>query len=105
MITEIDQTKCTGCRICVEFCPMDVLRLDTAIEEIPPCQADCPARVDIRGYIYLLSQGDFDGAQQVGEPLLHGQFLLALVQFADLTVGKIHQDLIEVPYGFADRHV
>ena len=62
MITEIDSAKCTGCRLCVEFCPMDVLRLDTFREEIPLCQAGCPARVDIRGYIYLLSQGDFDGA-------------------------------------------
>lgn len=62
MIAEIDDAKCTGCRICVEFCPMDVLRLDTSREEIPPCQAGCPASVDIRGYIHLLNQGDLDGA-------------------------------------------
>ena len=62
MIAEIDATKCTGCRICVDFCPMDVLRLDTFEEEVPPCQVSCPARVDMRGYIYLLNQGDFEGA-------------------------------------------
>ncbi|MFC1901439.1 ferredoxin family protein [Chloroflexota bacterium] len=30
MITEIDNTKCTGCGICVDLCNMDVLRLDTS---------------------------------------------------------------------------
>jgi len=62
MITAIDGMKCNGCGICVDICDMDVLRLDTSQEEIPPCQAACPAGVDIRGYIYLLNQGDFDGA-------------------------------------------
>lgn len=65
MITEIDSTKCTGCRICVEFCPMDVLRLDMFREEPPPCQAYCPAYVNIRGYLYLLNQGDFNGAMKL----------------------------------------
>ncbi len=62
MIETIDGTKCNGCRICVEVCNMDVLRLDTSQEEVPPCQAACPAGVDIRGYMYLLGQGDIDGA-------------------------------------------
>ncbi len=62
MITEIDASKCTGCRICVDVCPMDVLRLDTLREEIPPCQLACPAHVNMRGYIYLLTQGDIEGA-------------------------------------------
>lgn len=62
MIADVDSTKCTGCRICVDYCPMDVLRLDTFREEIPSCQAGCPAGVDMRGYIYRLNQGDFAGA-------------------------------------------
>ncbi len=27
-ITLIDEVLCTGCRICVEDCPMDVIRMD-----------------------------------------------------------------------------
>ena len=30
MITEIDETKCNGCGICVERCPLDTLRMDTS---------------------------------------------------------------------------
>lgn len=62
MITKIDNTKCTGCGVCVEICPLDTLRLDTFQEEVAPCQGACPAGVDIRGYIYLLKQGRFDEA-------------------------------------------
>ena len=29
MIKHIDANKCTGCGICVEICPMDVLRMHT----------------------------------------------------------------------------
>lgn len=62
MITAIDNTKCTGCGICVEICPLDTLGLDTFQEEIPPCQGACPAGVDIRGYLYLLKRGKLDEA-------------------------------------------
>ena len=27
MIAEIDETKCTGCGVCVDRCPMDVIRI------------------------------------------------------------------------------
>jgi len=59
VITDINQEKCTGCGICVESCALDTLRLDTNREEVPPCQASCPAGVDIRGYMYLLKMGNF----------------------------------------------
>jgi len=29
MISEISETKCTGCGICVERCPLDTLRLNS----------------------------------------------------------------------------
>ena len=57
MITKIDNAKCTGCGICVDRCPLDTLRLNTAVSEVPPCQAACPAGIDIRGYMYLVKMG------------------------------------------------
>ena len=34
MIEKIDGKKCNGCGICVEICPMDVLRLENKIDII-----------------------------------------------------------------------
>lgn len=62
MITEVRENKCTGCGNCFVQCPLDVFRLNTRQEEIPPCQASCPAGVDIRGYNYLLKMGMVDEA-------------------------------------------
>jgi NADPH-dependent glutamate synthase beta subunit-like oxidoreductase len=62
MIIEIDETKCRGCGVCVERCALDTLRLDTSTEAISPCQAACPAGVDIRGYMYLVKMGMLDDA-------------------------------------------
>ena len=50
MIENIDHDKCTGCGICAEVCPLDVLRVDPFREEVPPCQQSCPAGVDVRAY-------------------------------------------------------
>jgi len=33
MITKIDETKCNGCGICVETCPVDILRMDEKDEK------------------------------------------------------------------------
>ena len=44
---------------------MDVFRMDTYRldrEEVPPCQEACPAGVDMRGYIYLLTQRRYEEA-------------------------------------------
>ena len=59
-IEPINLNLCNGCGICVNTCPMDVIRLDTLVsarKEFPPCRLACPARVDIRSYIYLLKEG------------------------------------------------
>lgn len=54
-IGSIDERLCTGCGVCVNSCPSDVIRLDadgrTAVIAYPRdctlcgwCQADCPER-------------------------------------------------------------
>lgn len=65
MIEIIDASRCTGCGICVELCPLDNLGLDTFQKEIPPCQSGCPLGVDIRSYFYRFKQGRFDEAAAV----------------------------------------
>jgi NADPH-dependent glutamate synthase beta subunit-like oxidoreductase len=46
-------------------CPLDVIRLDTEVadlDEHPPCRQACPAGVDMRGYLYLLQNGQIEEA-------------------------------------------
>jgi NADPH-dependent glutamate synthase beta subunit-like oxidoreductase len=62
MLEKIDINKCTGCGECVRLCPLDAVRLDTKNDEIPPCQAGCPAGIDMRGYNYLLKMGKYQDA-------------------------------------------
>jgi NADPH-dependent glutamate synthase beta subunit-like oxidoreductase len=67
-IKQIDSGKCIGCGVCVNSCAMDVLRLNhflTDKEEITPCRSACPARVNMRGYIHLLTQGKLEEAMKL----------------------------------------
>jgi NADPH-dependent glutamate synthase beta subunit-like oxidoreductase len=67
-IKQIDSGKCIGCGICVNSCAMDVLRLNhflTDKEEITPCRSACPAGVNMRGYIHLLTQGKLEEAMKL----------------------------------------
>ncbi|HEY4135349.1 MAG TPA: ferredoxin family protein [Alphaproteobacteria bacterium] len=42
MTVAIDAAKCDGCGICIESCPVDVLRLDAATgKAVPVYEADC----------------------------------------------------------------
>jgi NADPH-dependent glutamate synthase beta subunit-like oxidoreductase len=67
-IESINLNLCNGCGICVDTCPMDVIRLDTLVkdkEEYPSCRLACPAGVDIRSYVYLLREGMMEEAIEV----------------------------------------
>lgn len=64
-INQIDIGKCVGCGVCVNSCAMDVIRLNNFLtdkEELTPCRSACPAGVNMRGYIYLLTQGKLEEA-------------------------------------------
>lgn len=54
MIVRIEQGKCTGCGICEEVCPLDVIRLDGQLKKAYiryprdcqscfVCELECPA--------------------------------------------------------------
>lgn len=67
-IERIDTALCTGCRLCIDSCPMDVFRLDTLVVdrgEFSSCHLACPAGVNMRRYIYFLKEGMFKEAISV----------------------------------------
>jgi NADPH-dependent glutamate synthase beta subunit-like oxidoreductase len=61
-IQTINLELCTGCGTCVNACPMDVIRRDFDKEETPSCSLECPAHIDMRGYIRLMTLGRYDEA-------------------------------------------
>jgi NADPH-dependent glutamate synthase beta subunit-like oxidoreductase len=67
-IKQIDDSKCVGCGVCINSCSMDVLRLNQFLmekEEVTPCRSACPAGVNMRGYICLLTEGKLEEAMNL----------------------------------------
>jgi NADPH-dependent glutamate synthase beta subunit-like oxidoreductase len=65
---QVDRELCNGCGVCVDSCPLDIIRLDTVAadkEELSPCRSRCPAGVDMRSYMYFVKQGMIKEAAQV----------------------------------------
>ncbi|MGA7878711.1 MAG: FAD-dependent oxidoreductase [Desulfoferrobacter sp.] len=77
----VDPEKCNDCRACMRVCPIHMyddfnegLGFRTAIdffnpetgtynifkEDMPICQATCPANLDIRSYVGLIADGKYD---------------------------------------------
>jgi len=74
-LPKVDQKKCTGCGACERVCPKTIIRLTsvtrriireyTKEECITPCQRACPTGIDIKEYVRLIKEGDYEGSLQV----------------------------------------
>ncbi|MBQ9032014.1 MAG: FAD-dependent oxidoreductase [Parasporobacterium sp.] len=66
----LGEAGCRFCGACVEVCPTgalqdveDIFRTDLPREQaLVPCQAECPAHIDIPAYIRAIQEGDPDKA-------------------------------------------
>jgi len=65
----LDEDKCIGCGMCVKQCPAQTIGLtdrEPSVHQQPACQYQCPAGIDVRGYMRLLSNGgSFEDAWRI----------------------------------------
>ncbi|HEX2964651.1 MAG TPA: FAD-dependent oxidoreductase [Syntrophorhabdaceae bacterium] len=64
----VDRELCNGCGICIDSCPLDIIRLDTIVpekNERTACMSACPAGIDMRSYLSFLKQGMLKEALEV----------------------------------------
>ncbi len=71
----VDFEKCTGCGTCERVCPKHIINLSSVTRRMlkeytdeectTPCQRACPAGINIREYVRLAAEGDYDGSVRV----------------------------------------
>ncbi|MBS3809645.1 MAG: RnfABCDGE type electron transport complex subunit B [Desulfobacterales bacterium] len=71
----VDQERCTGCGTCERVCPKHIIKLSSVTRRIlkeyttddctTPCQRQCPAGINISGYIEQVSLGNYSKAVQI----------------------------------------
>lgn len=74
-LPHVDEALCTSCGSCERICPTGIIRVQTASRKflhvqttddcVAPCQATCPAQIDIPGYIAAIDRGDYTRAVQI----------------------------------------
>ncbi|MFW6082053.1 MAG: RnfABCDGE type electron transport complex subunit B [Desulfosalsimonas sp.] len=71
----VDENLCTGCGTCERVCPKHIIKLSSVTRRIlkeyatddctTPCQRQCPAGINISGYIEQVSEGNYSKAVQI----------------------------------------
>jgi formate dehydrogenase beta subunit len=71
----VDPDLCTGCGTCERVCPKHIITLSSNSRRITheyktdecsaPCQRECPTGIDIPGYIYQISRGNYPKAVRI----------------------------------------
>lgn len=71
--TNLKDAGCRFCGACIEVCPtgsiVDQLKImdenKSYIDNVVPCQSQCPAHIDIPNYVRAIKEGDFDKATAI----------------------------------------
>ncbi|MBW2459371.1 MAG: FAD-dependent oxidoreductase [Deltaproteobacteria bacterium] len=68
-------SKCTACGACERICPKGIIRVNTPTRRfshvqteadcVAPCQATCPAQIDIPAYIAAIGRGEYMDAVRI----------------------------------------
>ena len=74
-LPHVIEEKCTACGTCERTCPKTIIRVNTASRRfthvqteddcVAPCQATCPAQIDIPAYIAAIARGEYDDALRI----------------------------------------
>ncbi len=74
-LPKVDKVKCTACGTCENVCPKGIIRVQTPSRRfthvqtsddcVAPCQATCPAQINIPAYIDAIGRGKYEDAVRI----------------------------------------